>query len=89
MDKFVNEAECLKTRLAELDLKSGGFGGARLYQTDKEEYEDVILDVKILLHEFGNKALIDELAKYKRLPNPNDLSYLLGKLIETAKLRSK
>lgn len=89
MDKFVKEAEYLKSRLAELDSKGGGLGGIMLYQTDKEEYEDVVLDVKVLIHEFGNQALIDELAKYRNFPNPNDLSYLLGKLIEAAKFRSK
>ena len=89
MDKFVKEAEFLKSRLATLDAESNGFGGAALYQTNREEYEDVILDVRILINEFGNKALVDELYKHQRLPNPNDLSYLLGKLIETANFRSR
>lgn len=89
MDKFVKEAELLKSRLIKLGNESKSFEGAMLYITDREEYEDAILDVRILINEFGNKALIDELHKHQRLPNLNDLSYLLGKLIETANFRRR
>lgn len=89
MDKFVKEAEFLKSRLADLDTESNGHGDSWVCQTNREEYNDVILDVRILIDEFGNKAIIDELHQHQRLPNPNDLSYLLGKLIETANFRNR
>lgn len=89
MDKFIEEAELLKSRFTKLGEESGSFEGAMLYITHKEEYEDAILDLRILINEFGNKALIDELYKYQRLPNLNDLSYLLGKLIKTADFRKR
>ncbi len=89
MDKFVKKAESLKTRLAELDSESECWGTSSLVFTHKEEYKDVILDVKILICEFGNKALIDALNELKGAPHPNYLSYLLDKLIEATDLRSK
>lgn len=89
MDKFIDEAELLKSRLSSLSNDSNCSEGIMLYISDKNEYEDVILDTRILINEFGNKALIDELDKHPTSPNPTDLLYLLGKLIQTARFRKR
>lgn len=89
MDKYIESAESIKRRIASLEGKGGNFGASVLIQTDNEEYSDVVLDTKILICEFGNKALIDEVLKFQTLPELKVLSHLLDKLIATVSFRNK
>lgn len=89
MDKFIESAEAIKRRLAVLAEKGETFDASMLVHTEKDDYSDAVLDAKILVCEFGNKALIDELAKYHPIPQTSELSYILDKLIEISKFRSK
>lgn len=87
MNKLIQKAEGLISTW--LELKDINPEGVMLFQIHKDKYEDVILDTRIVISEFGCQPIIDEMEQHRRFPNPADCIYLLRKVVETASLRSK
>lgn len=94
MNKFVERAKELKSRLSLLnyatdipiavqhrvDAKAG-------YESRKEEFQNLSLDMLVLFSEFNCPPLYEE--AYQNRQNPDRLIWLLEKLIEVAEFRNR
>lgn len=86
MSKFIQKADSLISEWERLE--STCKHGAMLQDALQSSYEDIILDTKILVAEFGCEPIIDALRQLRATPNPADCIHLLQKLKETCEFRN-
>lgn len=82
MDKFIEKASEILSRLNNIPE------GERYGFEYSDKCQDILLDAKILCHEFGCEPIYQALIS-PNYPNERTVRCCLDKLIETAKFRSK
>lgn len=94
MNKFVERANELKTRLSLLGFNSDKYAGIQSaienrhgYSLRHEELNRLGFEVRILLSEFNCHPLYEKACQNPK--NPEILIFLLEKLIEVAEFRSR